>query len=209
MDNRVWPIPHVAFSKQKTIVFIDFETTGFTPCSSARIIEYSAIKVTPTETTVFHEMAKPYMYSMKSPMTVPSRIEELTKITNEMLVDADSTFNVFRRFHEFVNGHICIAHNAKFEHLFYEWYCKFTKLENNCVFRDTQPMFRKHYNLAALSKITESENAHMAFDDCVSMIRLMKECQEADPELLKLMKQVDLKDSQKVAILESLSPKGY
>jgi aspartyl-tRNA synthetase len=33
-------------------------------------------------------------------------------------------------------------------------------------------MFKKHYGVGKLSAITSSENAHMAFDDCVSMILL-------------------------------------
>ena len=205
--TRNWEIPHIKFSSNKTIVFVDFETTGFKPWAAGRIIEYSAIKVTPDSTEVFQELAKPLMFSNKSAMRIPQRIEELTKITNEMVENAAGTFEVFSRFHDFIDGHICIAHNARFELTYYQWYCDFMKLPNNCVFRDTQPMFKEKYKQASLSKITSSENAHMAFDDCVSMIRLMKECQEADPKLMTLCGIVDLPESAKRAILENITRK--
>jgi len=205
MHARTWEIPHIKLSENKTIVFIDFETTGFTPQSAARIIEYSAIKVSPTETTIFHSMAKPYMHSPKSPMRVPVKITEITQITNEMVEDAENTFEVFKSFYEFIKGHVCIAHNAKFEQLFIYYYCQKLGLEFDFTFRDTLPMFKHHYKIGALSKITQSENAHMAFDDCWQMIRLMKECQEAGGnELLKLCSIVEIPDSSKKAVLESL-----
>ena len=206
-QSRTWEIPHISLSKEKTIAFVDFETTGFTPWTAARIIEYSAIIVTPTESNIFHTLAKPYAYSPKSPITIPPKIIDLTKITNEMVQDSPDTFSAFRQFHSFINGHICLAHNAKFEQIFYQWYCDFLGLPNNCTFRDTLPMFKEKYKIGALSKITNSENAHMAFDDCVSMIRLMKECQDDDPKLLKLCEVVQLTDKSKQAILENLTSK--
>lgn len=206
MEPRSWDIPHLALSETKTIVFIDFETTGFVPWKAARIIEYAAVKVTPTGNEIFHTLAKPFAFSPKSPIRIPYKITELTKISNEMVKDSPDTFTAFKEFYEFVKGHICIAHNAKFEKTFVQWYCDFLGLENNCIFRDTLPMLKKHYGVGKLSAITSSENAHMAFDDCVSMIRLMKECQEADPKLLTLCNVVTLsKDTQKY-ISESIRP---
>lgn len=205
MEARTWEIPHIQLSQAKTIVFIDFETTGFTPQTAARIIEYSAIKVSPTETTIFHEMAKPYIHSIKSPTKIPLKIQELTHITNDMVAESDNTFDVFKRFHAFIDGHVCIAHNAKFEQLFIYYYCMKLKLPFNMVFRDTLPMFKSHYNIGALSKITQSDKAHMAFDDCWQMIRLMKECQEAGgSKLLELCSVVEMPESSKKAVLEDI-----
>lgn len=208
MESRSWEIPHIALSERKTIVFIDFETTGFVPWQAARIIEYSAIKVTPTENVIFHTLAKPYAFSPKSPISIPAKITDLTKITNEMVENAPDTFSAFLDFHNFIDGHICIAHNAKFEQTFVQWYCDFLGLKNNSTFRDTLPMFKEKYKIGALSKITQSANAHMAFDDCVSMIRLMKECQEDDPKLLNLCEVVNLSDNAKKSIFESIRPKN-
>lgn len=205
MESRVWEIPHIQLSKKKTVVFIDFETTGFTPQSTARIIEYSAIKVSPTESTIFHEMAKPYVNSPKSPIKIPSKIQELTQITDEMLESCDNTFDVFKRFYDFIDGHVCIAHNAKFEQLFIYYYCMKLGLPFNFTFRDTMPMFKEHYKVGALSKITNSDKAHMAFDDCWQMIRLMKECQESGGlDLLKKCSIINIAESSKKAVLENL-----
>lgn len=206
MEPRSWDIPHIKLSENKTIVFIDFETTGFVPWKAARIIEYSAIKVTPTHNEIFHTLAKPFAFSPRSPIKIPYKITELTKISNEMVENAPDTFTAFKDFYDFIEGHICIAHNAKFEKTFVQWYCDFMGLENTCTFRDTLPMFREKYKIGKLSEITKSENAHMAFDDCVSMVRLMKECQEDNPNLLKMCNVVSLSKDTLKYISESIRP---
>lgn len=199
---RTYPFEHIKISKKKTVVFIDFETTGFTPWNDCRIIEYSAIKVHPDYSEVFCELAKPTYKRM--PMEIPWRITELTGISNEMVEASRDTFEVFYQFYDFIKDCVCIAHNAKFEKTFIDFYCQCLGLENNIVFRDTMPMFKEHFGTAKLSAITNSPNAHMAFDDCYYMIKLMKECQEANFSLLKLMPEIFLPETTKKSITESV-----
>lgn len=208
MEERIWEIPHVQLSKQKTLVFVDFETTGFQPYAAARIIEYSAIKVTPTETTVFHSLAKPFLYSKNSPISIPANIYNLTKINNEMVADCKSTFHEFLKFFEFINGHICIAHNAQFEKTFVDYYCAFLGIYGDITWRCTMKMFKHQYGQGALSKITQSDKAHMAFDDCFHMLRLFNECKQTDPNLLKMMTEIELGDKTKKAIFEDINKRN-
>lgn len=205
MDSRTWQVEHIPLSKNKTIIFVDFETTGFQPYAAARIIEYSAIKVSPTETTVFHSLAKPYLYSKNSPITIPANIINLTKIDNEMVANCKSTFHEFMKFFEFINGHICIAHNAQFEKTFVDYYCAFLGIYGDITWRCTMKMFKHHYGIGALSKITNSDKAHMAFDDCFHMRRLFNECKEADPNLLKMCGEIELGEKTKKAIFENIN----
>lgn len=204
MDSRYWEFDHIKIATTKTVVFIDFETTGFKPWTMGRIIEYSAIKVAPNETTVFHTLAKPYAYSKNSPISIPKKITELTGISNEMVSNSPNTFNAFLEFFEFINGHVCIAHNAAFERTYIEWYCEFLKIHGDIQYRDTQPMFKKHFNEASLPKISKSDKAHMAFDDCYQMLRLLKECKDADPTLLEECKLIELPASATKSILEDI-----
>ena len=206
MTTRTWEVPHIKLSTKKTVIFIDFETTGFKPYSAARIIEYCALKVEPDKTTIFHSLAKPFMYSKNSPISIPKKIEELTQINDEMVANCKSTFHEFIRFFDFINGHICIAHNAAFEKLFVDWYCEFLKIRGNIVFRDTMPMFGKKYNIRSLSKLSKSPNAHMAFDDCVEMRRFFYECaiDKESKELMPLCKEIDIARNAKKAIFENI-----
>lgn len=212
MESRIWEIDHIQLSTKKTLVFVDFETTGFQPYAAgyaaARIIEYSAIKVAPNETTVFHSLAKPYLFSKNSPISISSKITDLTQITNEMVAESKSTFHEFIRFFDFVNGHICIAHNAQFEKTFVDWYCAFLGIYGDITWRCTMRMFKHQYGQGALSKITQSDKAHMAFDDCFHMLRLFNECKQADPKLLKMMAEIELGDKTKKAIFENVNARN-
>lgn len=208
MEERTWAVPHVQISKKKTLVFVDFETTGFQPYAAARIIEYSAIKVEPDKTTVFHSLAKPFMYSKTSPVSIPAHITNLTQITNEMVAECKSTFHEFVRFFDFCNGHICIAHNAKFEKTFVDWYCAFLGIYGDIKWRCTMSMFKHHYGIGSLSKITQSDKAHMAHDDTFHMLRLFNECKQADPNLLKMMEEIELGDKTKKAIFENVNKRN-
>lgn len=204
MTLRTWEIPYINLSKTRTLVFIDFETSGFNPWTGARIIEYSAIKVSPDSNEIYQKLAFPSELPNKGRIWISKKIQELTEITNKDVENEPDTFELFKEFYEFVDGNICVAHNAKFEKSFMDWYCQILNLEVNYIFRDTMPMFKKHYGVGSLSKISNSENAHMAFDDCYQMIRLMKECKEVNPSLLQLMEVIELPESTKKNINESV-----
>ena len=92
---------------QEYVVF-DTETTGFTPYSD-QIIEIGAVKIKNGEVIErFDELIDPGR-------KLPTKIIELTNITDEMLEGKDTEENVTKRFLNFVGDLPMVAHNAKFD----------------------------------------------------------------------------------------------
>lgn len=192
LEQRTYPIEHIQVTKRQNVNFIDLETTGFKPWAGARIIEFCAIKVGPSEITYFHELAKPYLYSDKSLIQITPMIQNLTGITNEMVANARDSFEVFRDFIEFIGKDKCIAHNALFEKTFLDYYQRAIGDDREIIYMDTLPMFKKVFGQGKLSLLTESSLAHSAFDDTYQMLKVFKKAQMKDPNSIKLCKRVAL-----------------
>lgn len=91
-----------------TYVILDFETTGFHPHKD-RIIEIGAVKVQGGEVVdTFHRRVNPGI-------KIPSFIQELTGLTDELLEDELSLEEVMPDFLPFYNDAILVAHNADFD----------------------------------------------------------------------------------------------
>lgn len=204
-NSRVFPIPHIPLSKNKTVCFIDFETTDLLPYRGARITEFAAIKVSPTETTYFHSLAKPYLYSKFQPIELSPRIIELTKITNEMLENQRPTFEVFYDFLDFIGDTVCLAYNARFEKTFIDYYCSALMIDKDIVVRETTNYIWKYFGKDKLSNLSESSLAHSALDDSFQMLKLFKQCTEINLKDAKLCEITKLSDKVKRAILEDSS----
>ena len=91
----------------KDFVVLDFETTGFPP--DAEITEIGCVKVLdgkPTET--FSTLVNPLR-------VIPAGIVKLTGITNEMVREAPTIYDIMKDFHEFLDGLPVVAYNASFD----------------------------------------------------------------------------------------------
>ena len=97
-----------------TYVVFDTETTGFNAGGEDQMIEIGAVKICGDEIVDrFDELIDP-----KRPL--PSKITELTCITDEMLKGKDTEENVTKRFLEWAGDLPMVAHNAKFDISFIE-----------------------------------------------------------------------------------------
>ena len=94
---------------ETTFVVFDLETTGFNAGGADSIIEIGAVKIDNGEIVDrFDELINPGR-------KLPTKITELTNITDEMLQDKDNEENVVKRFMEWVGDLPMVAHNAKFD----------------------------------------------------------------------------------------------
>ncbi len=94
---------------ETTYVVFDLETTGFNAGGADSIIEIGAVKIDNGEITDrFDELINPGR-------KLPTKITELTNITDDMLQDKDNEENAVKRFITWVGDLPMVAHNAKFD----------------------------------------------------------------------------------------------
>ena len=133
-------------------VVFDIETTGFSPVKN-RIIEIGAVKV------VEGKIVDRFSTFVNPRVPIPFRIEQLTSINDEMVMDAPGIEEVLPEFLKFCEGTIFVAHNANFDMSFI--------MENAVgIARVLLPHQAKH-TLDAVAKTmgVSLENHHRAVDD--------------------------------------------
>lgn len=89
-------------------VVFDIETTGFSSTKD-KIIEIGAVKV------VEGKIVDKYSTFVNPQVPIPFEIENLTHITDDMVVDAPLIDTVLPEFLDFCEGCILVAHNAGFD----------------------------------------------------------------------------------------------
>ena len=93
------------------IAFVDLETTGTTPAGD-RITEIGIVRVADGE------FVDEWSTLVNPGCSIPEEIRVLTGITNEMVRDAPTFAEVKREVRERLEGHLFVAHNARFDYGF-------------------------------------------------------------------------------------------
>lgn len=147
-------------------VVFDIETTGFSPVKN-RIIEIGAVKV------VEGKIVDRFSTFVNPHVPIPFRIEQLTSINDEMVMDAPGIEEVLPEFLKFCEGTIFVAHNANFDMSFIMENAAQLNIELHPTYVDTVGIARvllphqaKH-TLDAVAKTmgVSLENHHRAVDD--------------------------------------------
>ena len=153
-------------SLDETFVVFDIETTGFS-AKSDRIIEIGAVKV------VEGKIVDKFSAFVNPQIPIPYRIENLTGINDEMVMNADTIDIVLPKFLEFSKGAIMVAHNAEFDMSFIMHKAHDIGIELNYTYVDTVALARvliptiARYKLDNVAKALgiPLENHHRAVDD--------------------------------------------
>ncbi len=117
-------------------VVFDIETTGL-KARFNELIEVAGVKVSGGKIVdKFSEFVKPKT-------SISDHITELTRITNDMVANADSAENVLKRFVEFAKGSVLVAHNANFDVGFLKRYAEIFNIEFDFCYVDTLGLSRK------------------------------------------------------------------
>jgi len=99
-------------SGAKTVIVLDFETTGLSPDLGDRAIEIGAVRL---EHGVITER---FQRLMNPGRRIDGFIEDYTGITNAMLRKAGPCAEVMDEFTDFIGGYDLVAHNASFDRRF-------------------------------------------------------------------------------------------
>ena len=149
----------------KYVVF-DIETTGFSP-NVNKIIEIGAVKVENGKIT------EKFSTFVNPQVPIPFRIEELTSISDDMVVDAPTIDVILPQFMEFSKDCVMVAHNADFDMSFIMNNCDALGIAHDFTYVDTVALARilltnlNRYKLDTVAKAVgvSLENHHRAEDD--------------------------------------------
>lgn len=177
-----------------TYVVFDLETTGFSPIQD-KIIEIGAVKV---ERGVIMERFSTFV-NPKIP--IPFKITQLTSITDDMVVDAETIDVVLPKFLDFIGDAVLVAHNAGFDVSFIEQNCRYQEIEREFISLDTVALARvllptlSKYKLNVVAKALNIslENHHRAVDDAGAtaeiFVRFVEMLKEREIDTLKELNQ--------------------
>ena len=153
-------------SLQADYVVFDLETTGFSP-ETNRIIEIGAVKVQNGA------IVDRFSTFVNPEAPIPFRIEQLTSIRDDMVIDAPVIEDILPKFMEFCDGCIMVAHNADFDMSFIKKNCMRQGIECNPTIVDTVGLARvllSNLNRFKLDTVAKAlgvslDNHHRAVDD--------------------------------------------
>lgn len=112
----------------EVVAVIDFETTGLSPAQGDRATEVAAVILEDGK------VVDRYQSLMNGGVRIPSFIESLTGISNEMIRRAPPAARVMQEVADFVGDRPLVAHNASFD-------CKFWDAELARIERSRQQEF--------------------------------------------------------------------
>lgn len=156
-----------------TFICFDIETTGLSAARD-RITEIGAVKVVNGEIVdEFNTFANPGM-------PIPSKITDLTGITDAMVADAPSQDEAVKSFLEFCGDSILVAHNADFDTSFIRAACSRMEEPFDYTYIDTVAISRailkdiKNCKLDTVAKYLRLEdfNHHRACDDAMILAKI-------------------------------------
>jgi DNA polymerase III epsilon subunit family exonuclease len=159
-----------------TFIIIDVETTGLDPLQ-CEIIEFGAIKIEKNEIKdIFNTLIAPRS-------SIPSVIEKITGITNEMVAGYPNINTAMENFLSFVGSDTLIAHNAEFDLGFIKHHAQVAlnkNINNACICtlklaRFLLPNLSNHklHTIAAYFKIN-TPSLHRAVGDCETTYQIWR-----------------------------------
>ena len=159
-----------------TYCVLDLETTGLS-AKTEKITEIGIMKIVNGEVVdKFSEFVNPEKH-------IPERVQEVTHITDDMVIDSPKIDEIFPKVLEFIKGSVLVAHNATFDIGFLKNVAKELGYDFDYTYVDTLPLARKLYpNLKKhkLGKIAEHLGievlvAHRALDDVDTTVKVLRQ----------------------------------
>lgn len=193
-------------SLDDTYVVFDLETTGFS-AKSDRIIEIGAVKVQAGK------IIDRFSTFVNPEIPIPFRIEQLTSINDNMVINAPKIEEVLPKFMEFCKDCVMVAHNADFDMSFISANCERQGLPCDFTIIDTVAMSRYliiglgRYKLDSVAKALGIvlDHHHRAVDDaeCTALI-FLKLCDMLRDKGIDNLDQVNEEGKQSTNLINKL-----
>lgn len=158
------------YLREKRLVVLDTETTGFKPNAGDEIISIGACVIKGEEILpdMFHELVNPHR-------PIPPIVSELTGIEDDMVAEAKDFCTVIGDFLEFLEDSIIIGHCIDFDINFINYKLKPFNAKINNFHIDTNTLSRAlkpHWKIHTLDTILSNmgifpEGRHTAYGDAL------------------------------------------
>lgn len=156
-------------------IVVDLETTGLDPYKGCEIIEIGVTEINN------NKIGRNYSRLIKPNGIIPTFITDITNISNEMVENEKCLKEVLPKFREYIGDKTVIAHNAKFDLKFLNYYlnemglepitnhiCTLELLKQNKEYKGKNKKLEtacEYYNI-------ENKNAHRADSDTLATAKL-------------------------------------
>lgn len=183
-------------------VVLDLETTGLQgPDKGGRIIEIGAVKVEN------FQIVDRFSTFVNPEIKIPKKIVEITRITDDMVKDSPTIWNIIHEFWDFIKGYTVVAHNATFD---WDKYLKFyfkkigkhTTNDVVCTVNKSKEIFglKKQLDNGETIKVSHKlidlcermdvklEGAHRAVNDCNALAQCFIKMYYSYPEYFQDIK---------------------
>ncbi|MGL5314549.1 MAG: 3'-5' exonuclease [Peptostreptococcaceae bacterium] len=156
-------------------IVVDLETTGLDPYKGCEIIEIGITEIKDDK------IVKNYSRLIKPKSHIPYFITEITNISDDMVKGEDGIEEVLPRFRKYIGDRTIIAHNAKFDLKFLNYYLSEMNLPIIDKHICTLELLKKNKNYKGKNKKLETacefynienKNAHRADSDTLATAKL-------------------------------------
>lgn len=147
--------------KAKSVIILDFETTGLSPNQGDRAIEIGAVKLEGGK------VVDRFQRLMNPGFRVSGFIEGYTGISNAMLADAPGCAEVMVEFADFIQGSNLVAHNASFDQRFLDAELKAIGRDYDGSFACSLLVSRRLHQAASSHKLGDLVRYHQIDNDGV------------------------------------------
>lgn len=170
--------------RKNEFVVVDLETTGLSPYKGHEIIEIGVTEIKN------NDIRLNYSRLIKPDSIIPTAITDITNITNDMVQDEMKIDEVLPKFRSYLGNRTLIAHNAKFDLSFLNFYLEKYSLEpiNNyiCTLELLKILKSRNIYTAKNNKLStacdfyniELLNAHRADADTLATAKLFLKLKE-------------------------------
>ena len=159
----------------KEYTVVDLETTGLDPYKGCEIIEIGVTEITQGK------IGRNCSRLIKPKNHIPYFITEITNISDDMVENEECIEEVLPRFRKYLGDKTMIAHNAKFDLKFLNYYLEALNLEPITNYICTLEILKKvkSYNgknkkleTACIYYNIENKNTHRADSDALATAKL-------------------------------------